>query len=390
MALLFGRQGRAAQLGSLELPRRSSSGRYRSNLTPDNALRQSAVWAALRLRADLISTFPIDVFRMSGGVQVEVEKPPVLINPSGNTITMREFLYSTQIDLDLVGNAYGIIREKDAFGIPRRIDLLAHTDVRPNVKNDVVTYQVKNETYTADEIWHERQFTLPGLIMGLSPIAYAAWSLGLWESALDFAADWFNNSRMIPTVHLQNIAKVLGDGEADKAKDRYKIAVEGRDAFVSGKDWTFATVQTPMADAQFLETRKLSEVDAVRFFGVPGDLIEVQGNASSVTYANITERNLQFLIMNLGPAIIRREEALTRLVSSPRFVKMNTSAILRMDPKSQSDQLIAEVQGKITAPSEARALMNRAPFTSAQIDEFAVLFPKPAPSSIPSKTGASA
>lgn len=360
---------RDAQFTSGMLPARPT-GLKSGSVTSRTALRQSAVWAALRLRADLVSSFPIDVFRRVGNVQVEVPKPPVLIDPAGNGMTMREWMYSTQMDLDRVGNAYGIIREVDAGGKPRRIELVAHEDVTVRVKDDVVTYRIKNKIYDANEIWHEKQYTLPGLVVGLSPIAEAAWSLGLWASAAAFAADWFNNNGSVPSGHLRNTKKTLADGDADKVKARYKVAVEGGDIFVTGNDWEFKTETARAADAKFLEQQGYSDVDAVRFFGVPGDMVDVTTKGSSITYANITQRNLQFLITNLGPAVGRREEALSKLLPAPRFVKLNTSAILRMDPETTSRILINEVQGMITAPSEARALMNRAPFTTEQIEEF--------------------
>lgn len=366
MSLFFRRD---AQFTGGMLPARPT-GLKTGSVTSRTALRQSAVWAALRLRADLVSSFPIDVFRRVGDVQVEVPKPPVLIDPAGNGMTMREWMYSTQMDLDRVGNAYGIIRELDAAGKPRRIELVAHEDVTVRVKDDVVTYRIKNRVYDATEIWHEKQFTLPGLVVGLSPIAEAAWSLGLWASAAAFAADWFNNHGTVPSGHLRNTKKTLLDGEADKVKSRYKVAVEGGDIFVTGNDWEFKTETARAADAKFLEQQGYSDIDAVRFFGVPGDMIDVSTKGSSITYANITQRNLQFLITNLGPAVGRREEALSKLLPAPRFVKLNTAAILRMDPETTSRILINEVQGKITAPSEARALMNRAPFTAEQIAEF--------------------
>ena len=379
MSVFFPRAKRDASLPPwLSGATRGASSKAARSVSADTALRQSAVWAAQRLRADLISSFPIDVFRKTGGIQVEIPKPPVLVKPSGNRISMREWMYSTQMDLDRVGNCYGIIREVDGAGRPQRIDLVSHSDVVVGVKDDVVSYRIKNTVYAEDQVWHERQFTIPGLVVGLSPVAYAAWELGVWSSAQEFALDWFGNNGQLPYAPLKNEKKVLNDGEADRVKERYKLAVEGHDLFVTGQDWSFTTVSAPAADARFLEQQGASDVAAARFYGVPGDVIDVATKGQAVTYANITQRNLQLLIMNLGPAVGRREEALSDLLAAPRFVKLNTAAILRMDPETVSKTLIAEVAGKITAPSEARALMNREPFTPEQVAEFDVLFGKTA------------
>jgi len=74
--------------------------------------------------------------------------------------------------------------------------------------------------------------------------------------------------------------------------------------------------------------------------------------------------------MNLGPAIIRRENALSQMLPRPRFVKLNTDALLRMDPASRAQMLKVQIDARTLAPSEARALDNRKPFTVDQIAEF--------------------
>lgn len=368
---LFFRGAQRSSSGQL-LPSRPT-GLKGKTVNTSSALRQSAVWAAIDLRAGLMSSFPIDTYRKVAGLQIEVPKPPVLVSPSGDEMRMREWMYATQVDLDRAGNCYGLITEVDGAGKPRRIDLVAHEDVTVNVKKGVVSYTIKGEKYERREVWHERQYVIPGLAVGLSPIAHAAWSLGLWASAAEFAAQWFTNHGMIPNGHLRNTNKTLTATEADAVKARFKVAVEGGDMFVTGNDWELKTGGAPAADMRFLEQQEVSDREAARFLGVPGDMIDVSTKGSSVTYANITQRNLQFLITKLGPAVARREDALSTLMQSPRFVKLNTSAILRMDPETQSRILINEVQGLITAPSEARALMNRAPFTPEQLREFELL-----------------
>jgi phage portal protein BeeE len=115
--------------------------------------------------------------------------------------------------------------------------------------------------------------------------------------------------------------------------------------------------------------------DIARFFGVPGDLIDAAVSGSSVTYANISQRNLQFLIMNLGPAVGRREDTFSRkLVSGPRYVKLNTDALLRMDPAARAQMFKTQIDSRTLAPSEARALEDRPPFTEDQLAEFDRLF----------------
>ena len=88
----------------------------------DRSMRVSAVWACLRLRADLVSTLPVDVYRRVDGRAVEVPKPPVLVHPSAMHPMLNEWLYATQIDLDRYGNAFGRIVARDGAGRPAQIE----------------------------------------------------------------------------------------------------------------------------------------------------------------------------------------------------------------------------------------------------------------------------
>ncbi len=119
------------------------------------ALRHSAVWACLRLRADLISTLPVDAYRKVEGVQVEVVKPPVLVNPGGERVGIREWLYSTQFDLDRSGNCFGVITERNALGLPARIDLVQLGDVSVSDVGGELTYRFGGDTYRPADVWHE-------------------------------------------------------------------------------------------------------------------------------------------------------------------------------------------------------------------------------------------
>jgi HK97 family phage portal protein len=217
------------------------------------------------------------------------------------------------------------------------------------------------------------------MVMGLSPIMNAAWTIGQYQSAVDFGLDWFANGASVPGGVLKNSAKALGAGVAEAAKRRFKESINGRDLFVTGNDWEYSPVTVAQNESQFIDTQKLTATDIARYFGVPGDLIDVAPvGKAALTYANITQRNLQFLIMNLGPAIYRREMALSRWLPAPRKVRFDTDHLLRMDPDTRNGMLLSQL-GKSRAPSEIRAADNLPPFTPEQIQEMKDLGIVPTP-----------
>jgi HK97 family phage portal protein len=347
--------------------------------TSDTALRHSAVWACLRLRADLVSTTPLDVFRRVKGVQIEMPRPPLFSEPGGPGIELEEWLYSSQMDLDRFGNTVGVITERDGLGKPRRIELAPMQDVSVHVRQGMLDhYRIAGTKYDPSDIWHEKQFTVPGLAVGLSPVAYAAWSLGTYLSAQEFALAWFD-SDAAPAGHLRNTLKpTVDEPDAKAIKARFKNAVRDRDIFVTGRDWEYTFQQVPANTVMFLEQQQYGVADAARFFGAPGDLIGAETSTGSITYASITQRNLQLLIMNLGPVFVRREKALSRAIYGSQYAKFTTDAtVLRMDPEARSKTILAKISGRALAPSEARELDNLPPFTDEQLAEFDRLFGAP-------------
>ncbi|OPC81818.1 phage portal protein [Embleya scabrispora] len=347
-----------------------------ATVTNETALRHSAIWSCLRLRANLVSTMPVDVYRRVGGLKVEVPTPPVLVTPGGDRVGIQEWLYATQFDLDRAGNCFGLITARDGLGLPARIDLVSLADVSVLHRADGITYRIGGTVYQPDEVWHERQYTVAGLPVGLSPVAYASWSIGEYLSIQQFALDWFGGGA-IPSAHLRNTAKTITADQADETKRRFKSATQNRDLFVTGNDWEYKPIQAEASAAGWVDAKRFGIGDIARFFDVPGDLIDAGVSGSSMTYANISQRNLQFLIMNLGPAIFRREDALSRLTSRPRFVKLNSDALLRMDPAARAQAIRTQIEARVLAPSEARALEDRQPFTDAQLAEFDRLFGGP-------------
>jgi HK97 family phage portal protein len=344
----------------------------------DSALRHSSVWACLRLRANLMSTFPVEVYRKAqlGLPHIRIPTPPVILNPGGKEIDYIEWMYSTQFDLDRAGNSIGIITETNGYGLPACIELvpLAWTSVNV-VDNKLVEYFIRGKSYPPRCIWHEKQYTVAGFHLGLSPIMYAAWSIGEHLSIQDFAISWFTSGG-IPRSHLKNdVLTTISDGQAEHIKARVKETVHSGDVLVTGKDWTYSMIQAEQTGLEWIEARKLGPVDIARFFDVPSDLIDSAVAGSSVTYGNIVQRNLQFLTYSLGPAIVRRENSLNKLLPERQFVKLNTDALLRLDPMTRAEMINARINSRTLALDEARLLDDKPPLTAAQIDAFHEMWP---------------
>lgn len=362
------------------IPPRGISRQGSAFVNEQTALRHSAVWACLRLRADQMASFPVHIYRDVDGLPVEFKKPPIFVTPGGTHWKWKHWVWASQHGLDSSGNAVGIITERNALGLPSRIDLQPLRIVSiilPKGKTEPI-YKIDNQEYSANQIWHERQFPVPGLPVGLSPIAHAALSIGEYLSEQQFALDWFGGGG-VPKLSMRNKAKVLKPEEVMTAKQWYRDVIQNGDPLVMGNDWEFQLISGLNAGITWLEARKYGLADVCRFFGCPADLIDamVMGGQGTITYQTTAQRNLQFLIMNMRPAVNWREDALSDLLPINRYAKLDTSVLLDLDPMTKSQLEHETIINRTATPTEVRRSRGLPPFTQEQKDEFIELFGVP-------------
>lgn len=381
MGLVFNRADRRprqermygiSSVADLIAPRIPQSTNFRPYVSADSALTHSGVWAAIRIRADLISTMPISAYRYANldgtRIQVDADLGPFLSSPA-----YMEFAYSSQVELDRSGNSIGIILKKDGAGYPLDVELHASNEWSMFSKGGVIQYRLGNEEFDASWIWHEKQYTVSGMPWGLSPVQYAAYQLGQYKAIQDFATQWFVQGQG-PRASLKNTEKKLSRKDIALAQETWRASQAVGEPFVHGNDWEYSLIAAQSASNDWLEAQKLSNTDIARFFNVPADVIDAaMAGGPSITYANIVQKNLQFLIMHLGPSIKRRENSLSQMLPRPRLVKLDTNELLRMDPQSRAAWIKTQIEARVLAPSEARAMDNRKPYTDDQIKEFELL-----------------
>ncbi len=370
------------------IPSRSTGGaRAVGNqvVTDDRALKHSVVWACRSLRAGLISTFPIDQYRDVLGIQTEWPyKPTILTDPGGTRVDIQDWMSMTQADLDSAGNTVGLITERSAArsvyypeGLPSRIELQPIASCAYVQRSDRPDqWRIGTKLYDLADVYHEAANRQAGLKVGLPTVVYAALSIGEGLSMQQHGLDWFSGGG-IPKAHMKNTMKLLDPEDVSRAKQWWRDVVANGDMLVTGKDWEYDMIQAQTAGMEFIAGRDHSNLDICRFFDTPGDLVDVNQSGASITYANITQRNLQYLIYRLGPAVSRREKALTKLLPAPRYIKMNTDALLRMDPLTRQKLLRSKVETWQLTNTEARAMDNLAPLTAAQITEMTGIYGGP-------------
>lgn len=355
------------------VPRRFVTTSGAAPISSDEALKNSAVWGAIRLRADLISTLPWRVYRdlilpnVSTPYKLDVSPSPMMTG-----VEFMHFLYASQVELDRTGNSVGIIKAWDKrTKIPAKIQLVPSSAVTVICNDDEITkYKIYNMEYDPQFIWHEKQYVIPGFPLGLSPVMYAAYTLEQYRSIQDFATEWFVSGTG-PRASLQNTQKKINDKEAAVVAESWRASQSMDEPFIHGNDWEYKLINAQEASTDWIEGSKLNQVDVARFFNVPADLLDAAiTGGSHVTYSNVVQRNLQFLVMHLGPTITRREAALSDMLPRPRIFEFDTDYLMRMDPVTRANWVYTQINARAMTPDEARAVFGRDPMTDSDYEQF--------------------
>jgi HK97 family phage portal protein len=334
------------------------------------ALSIPAVWSAVRLRANVISSLPVGVFRNGpDGLPRRVPDSQVngaLTQPSAQ-FDMVSWLHASQVSLDMRGNCWGrIVDRHPTTYLPTQVELVHPDDVGVRVLRDgTVETRFGGRVVEAFDVWHETQNEVPGDVVGQSPIAAAARSLGINLAAENYGASFYDEA-LTPSALLSSDAPIDEDG-ARIVKRRVLATQSGREPLVLGGNWRYQQLSVNPAEAMFLEVMRYGDTDVARLFDVPGELIDANTSGSSVTYANREQRVQDLLAFRLGPAIARRERALSRLTVRGQYVKLNIAGLLRGDLMTRYKSYELGLKNGFLTLDEVRALEDRPPMTAEEL-----------------------
>lgn len=321
-------------------------------VTPATALKLSAVWACVSLRAATISSLPL---HLRDDDKRHATKHPLysILHDSPNAdMTASEFWEMQLASLDLWGNAYAVIERNGAGSVvaldPLRPEKMTVKRSKSGAMRYVYCRDGKDVEYSQDRIFHLKGFTLDGLV-GLSPVQYQAETMGGLLSANRAAAREFLNGlkvggflkvgeKTLKPEQRETLRAALARFGLPENAGKWMILEAGMEPASS------AGMKVNPVDAQLLESRYFGIEEVCRAFRVPPQLIGHTDKASSWA-SSLENTNLGFLTYSLRPTLVRIEQAITRQLLSP-------AERLSYRPKFA-------VEGLLRADSAARAAFYR-------------------------------
>lgn len=330
----------------------------------DSAMTVSSFWAATRILTEAISSMPIKCYRVNddGSKIIDKQYPlwRVLAHTPNAYQTSTEFFESLMMNLVSSGNFYG---EKIIFG-PRisGINPLMSSQMKVKINQDKsVTYEYTDEegitrVIPRKNIWHVKIFG--NSIVGMSPIRYAARSLGV-SIAADNRVEKLAENGGKPSGVLK-IDKLLTDTQREALrKNMVDIAQGDSDTLkILEADMDFQQLALSPQDMQLLQSRRFQIEDVARFMGVPSVLIN-DTSGSTVWGSGIGQIINGFHKLNLRPYAVRIEESLKRhLIPKEDWdkysIEFDFNALLRADRETRISANATAINSGQMTPNEAR------------------------------------
>lgn len=354
----------------------------------ESSLQKVAVFASVNLLASLGSELPINVYSGEGGERKRVTPPAWFDDIGGEGRGTPDWLYQAILCAGLVGNAIGVIGDRDSrTGRPSLIDLQHPNDVRiqcyPSQPDRPDEWFIRGKRVDRDKIWHWRRYPMPGQTMSLSPIALHATTIGLGISATNFGAQWFVDGAHPSAVLTNDRVSHIDQDKARTVKDRFMAAVRGtREPVVLGGGWKYQQIQIAPRESQFLETQGYTASECARIYG-PG-MPEILGyeTGKKLTYANIEQHSLDLLQFTFDPWFRGVERFLSALLPKPWYARYNRKALLQTDTLTRYEAYETALQSYWQVINEIR---NEEDLPPVEWGNAPFLPAAPAPSKPPTK-----
>lgn len=350
-------------------------------VSAERAIALIPLFACVRIIADGVASLPLQTFRQVGERrEKQTFVPQLLWKPSARD-NLFEWLHKCVVSMALRGNAYGLIVSRDNFGFPTQIEWLEPDDVyvdELNPQNPVFYW--RGHRIPIEDVFHVPWFVLPGKVVGLSPVAAFANTIGVGLSATNYGKSWFDNGGTPPAV-FKNSMQTVNPAESEEISDRLMARMRSGKPLVHGSDWEFKPIQVNPEESQFIETMKLNATQIAAIFGIaPEDVGGESGG--SLTY-NTEEMNLIKLAQTtLRPWLVRLETALSLLQPVRQYVKFNVDAMIRTDLKTRYEAHQLALESGWRNVDEIRAIEDLPPLPNGAGQVYKPVLETPRPPAV--------
>jgi len=363
---------------SLSNPAAWLTGLFNSSATgvqvsEDNALTFSAVYAATRIISETIASIPLNVYKYDGETRTIAKDHPIQIllaeapNPVSSTFTFREAMAA---NLVLHGNCYAKIFF-NAAGRPISLIPLDPLKVQVKIVDGEKVYIFNDkETLLDYEVLHVVGLSFNGLT-GKSPLNVAREAIAIGLSAQEYGARFYSNGANTGGV-------ITAPGRLSlEAINRLKQSwnrSNGGNANSHGtaileEGMKYDKIGLDPEAAQFLQSRKFQVNEIARIFRIPPSYLADLDNSS--TRANVEQQAIQFVRDCITPYVRRFEVELNRKLfredERDYYAYFSVDGLMRGDLKGRYEAYATARQWGWLSVNDIRDLENLNPVDGGNI-----------------------
>ena len=342
-------------------------------VSEDNALTFSAVYAAVRIISETIASIPLNVYQADGETRVKAVGHPVqdllakAPNSVSSTFTFREAMAS---NLVLHGNAYAKI-EMNAAGRPTALIPLNPMKVEVKVIDGEKVYVFdEKHTYLDYEMLHFVGLSFNGLI-GKSPLSMAREAVAIGLAAQEYGARFYSNGANAGGVI--TAPGRLNTEVVKRLRESWNRAQSGlgssHSTAILEEGMKYEKIGLDPEAAQFLQSRKFQVNEIARIFRIPPSYLADLENSS--TRANTEQQAIQFVRDCITPYVRRMEVELNRKLfreDEPNlYAYFTMEGLMRGDQKARYEAYATARQWGWLSVNDIRDLENLNPVEGGDI-----------------------
>lgn len=339
------------------------------------ALNISAVYRAVSLISGSIATLPLRAIETDDEGR-KYRKPSWLDNPYGpvddetiyqgtqefwkRTVSAHFALYNEVFLFKVRNNAGAIVGALPIHPLAVRVEV---DDNAPGKRLYYVTQDDGKELpLGTDDILHVIGLSTDG-VRGISVLEKARNSFGIALAGERSAGTVMKNGPQ-HNVLVSAPNEDLTETEAKSIVDGVRANIAGADnagkIVAINRALTLSPFTMSYQDAQFLETRVFQIEEIARWFGIPPHLLG-QTEKQTSWGTGVAEQNagLQRYVLNSITTCI--QEGVSRLLAKKVKAEFDYAGFLAPTPKDEIELILAEMNGGLITPNEARALRNLPP-----------------------------
>lgn len=338
------------------------------------ALQINAVFSAVSLISDTISTLPVDAYIRRDGARFAFRPRPSWITKPDVDTTKEAFYGAVIVSLLLDGNAF-IRLYSNSSGEIVNMTVLNPMDVeikRNGIGQVMFVVQNEKKVLSSDEMIFIPDLVRPGHLRGYSRVEALKENFALAKALENYASRFFGSG-----TQTSGVLEVPGNLTAEQAKNmqeafdsRHKGWMKAHKTAVLSGGAKYVPTNVPNDQAQFLDSRRMAVEDVARAFNIPPHLLGLPGTNS---YASVEQNNLAWVTHCLRPIVQKIEGALTPLMArypggENAFVRFNLDGLLRADINSRMTAYSTGLQAGFLTINDVRRLEDFTPIMDPSAD----------------------